>query len=133
MIVCDSSIIYKMIKSEKINHLSGQSTSSIAVYELGNILWKSSVLTNVYSQKEASELLDLCEFVLEDMRVVHSDLNDIYKAAFKYKTSFYDAAYLCLALDMNVPLATLDRKLVQKASSMVKVLTFDQWMASMPK
>lgn len=128
MIVCDASAIYKAIKSNRLDVIVGQSTSSVAVYELGNIVWKYSVLAKIYDHKEASDLLNICEGVLEEMRVVHNDLNDIYRMAEKYRASFYDAAYLCLAADMNIPLVTLDQKLAQKASGSVKVISFDQFI-----
>lgn len=130
MIVCDASAIYKAIKSNRLEVIVGQSTSSVAVYELGNIVWKYAVLAKIYDQKEASDLLNICEGVLEEMRVVHSDLNDIYRMAEKYHTSFYDAAYICLAADMNIPLVTLDQKLVQKATGAVKVISFDRFIQS---
>ena len=128
MMVCDASAIYKTIKSNRLELLVGQCTSSIAVYELGNVIWKHAVLVKTYDQKEANDLLNICEGILEGMRVVHSDLNDIYQMAEKFRTSFYDAAYLCLAADLNVPLVTLDKKLARKASGSVKIITFDRFI-----
>lgn len=128
MMVCDASAIYKTIKSNRLELLVGQSTSSIAVYELGNVIWKHAILVKTYDQKEANDLLNICEGILEEMRVVHNDLNDIYRMAEKYRTSFYDAAYLCLAADMNVPLVTIDQKLVQKAAGSIKVVSFDRFI-----
>ena len=128
MIVCDASAIYKAIKSNCLDRLVGQSTSAVAVYELGNVVWKNSVLSKTYDQREANALLNICENALEEMRVVHSDLNDIYRMAEKYRTSFYDAAYICLATDMNIPLVTLDQKLAQKVSTSVQVISFDRFI-----
>ena len=128
MMVCDASAIYKTIKSNRLDRLVGQSISSIAVYELGNVIWKHAILVKTYDQKEANDLFNICERALEEMRVVHSDLNDIYRMAEKYRTSFYDGAYLCLAADMNIPLVTLDQKLAQKASGSVKVVSFDHFI-----
>lgn len=128
MIVCDSSVIYQAVRLRQPEHLAGQCTSALAVYELGNVVWKNSIIGRLYSQEDAAGLLNVFEQVLEEMRVVHSDLNDIYKMASKHKTSFYDAAYVCLAADMNVPLVTLDQKLAQKAASSVKVIAFDQFI-----
>lgn len=128
MIVCDSNVIFDTIKMGRQDRLKDQCTSALAVYELGNVVWKYASLAKTYSQKEANDLLSLYEIVLEDMRVVHSDLNHIYFVAEKYRTSFYDAAYLCLAKDMNLPLVTLDQKLANKASGSVKVVSFDQFI-----
>ncbi len=128
MMVCDSNVIFDAIKIGRADRLSGQCTSALAVYELGNVVWKYASLAKSYDQKEANDLLSFYETVLEEMRVVHSDLNDIYRMAEKYRTSFYDAAYVCLAADMNIPLVTLDAKLAQKASASVKVISFDQFI-----
>lgn len=128
MNVCDASAIYQSVMLGQSQRLTDQCTSALAVYELGNVVWKDSVIGRKYSQQDATELLNVFEQILEGMRVVHFDLKDIYTMAFKYKTSFYDAAYVCLAKDMNIPLVTLDQKLAQKASGSVKVVTFDRFI-----
>jgi predicted nucleic acid-binding protein len=130
MNVCDSSTIYQAIHLNQPQCLVGQCTSALAVYELGNVVWKNSLIGKKYSQEEAAGLLVGFEQILEEMRVVHFDLNDIYKMAAKFKISFYDAAYVALAVDMNIPLVTLDQKLAQKAAHSIKVLSFDQFIKS---
>jgi predicted nucleic acid-binding protein len=50
--------------------------------------------------------------------VCHNDLTvlkDIHKAAVQYDLSAYDAAYLQLAIDKNIPLVTLDKHLKRMA------------------
>ena len=125
MKVFDSSAIYKMISLGKSAQLSAQYTSSLALFELGNIIWKNSVLIHVYSQKEALELLGVCELVLERMRISHAELKDIYHIAAKYHISFYDATYVCLAIHLKCPLVTLNQKLANKIKSTVDVQSIE--------
>ncbi len=128
MTVIDSSAIYKIISTDRFALLSDQYTSSLAFFELGNIIWKSSILAHVYSQKEAVELLSACEIALDKMRVGYSDLDKIYKIAAYHHISFYDASYVCLAIDFRSPLVTLDDKLAHKVSSIVNILSFEQFI-----
>jgi predicted nucleic acid-binding protein len=128
MTVLDSSAIYKIISINRLSLLSDQYTSSLAFFELGNIIWKSSILAHIYSQKEALELLSACEMALDKMRVGYSDFDKIYKIAAHHHISFYDASYVCLALDFKSSLITLDDKLAQKVSSIVDILSFEQFI-----
>ena len=125
MMVFDTSAIYKSISSGKASHLVDQYTSYLAFFELGNIVWKNSVLGKVYTQKEAKELLSVCELVLEKMRVNYVDLNNVYHIAAQHHISFYDATFVCLAIDLKCPLVTLDRKLSVKVKSLLTILAFE--------
>ena len=128
MIVLDSSAIYKTICLKRTDLLTERFSSALAFFELGNIVWKNSHLKPIYSEKESSELLSVCEYALNRMRIFYSDADKIYKIARQCKLSFYDAAYLSIAAENEVPLVTLDGALATKASTVVKVLTFDQFL-----
>lgn len=128
MIVYDSSAIYKIISIGKSSQLSVQHTSSLAFFELGNIVWKNSVLKSIYSQSEAIELLEACERVLEKMRISYADIKDIYHIAGKCHISFYDASYVCLARELKCPFVTLDNKLASKIKSVVDTLALEEIM-----
>ena len=122
MKVFDSSAIYKAISLGKPAQLFDQYTSSLAFFELGNIIWKNSQLAKIYSQKEAAEFLNICEIVLEKMRISYANLSDIYHLAAKYHVSFYDASYISLAINLNCSFVTLDEKLAHKVRSDVNVV-----------
>ena len=122
MIVFDSSAIYMAISQGKTKQLAGEYTTALAMFELGNIIWKQSVLAKVYSQKEALELLKACEMVLEKMRISYPNSEDIYHLAVRCRISFYDAAYACLAVQLKAPLATLDDKFADKIRSYVDIV-----------
>lgn len=123
--VFDSSAIYMAIGQGKTKQLGGQYTSMLAMFELGNIIWKESVLANRYSQKEAVELFATCELVLEKMRILHPDPEDIYRLAARCRISFYDAAYASLAVKLKTPLATLDHKFADKIRSFIEIVPID--------
>ena len=129
MTVVDSGVIYECVRLAKTRPLTGQYTTSLALFELGNIVWKNSVLVRTYSQKDACQLLSGCEIVIEKMRVSYSNLEHIYQLSARHHISFYDAAYVCLARDLKVPLVTLDIKLTQKIGSAVDILPFDQFIS----
>ena len=126
MMVFDSSAIYLAISQGKTQHLIGQYTTTLAMFELGNIIWKNSVLGKVYSQKEALELLEACELILEKMKMAHPDLDDTYRLAANCRISFYDAAYVCLAVQLKAALVTLDNNLVKKIHSLVTITPFER-------
>jgi predicted nucleic acid-binding protein len=126
MKVFDSSAIYKIISLGRTAQLPAQYTSSLASFELGNILWKNSILASTYSQKEAIELLSVCEIVLEKMRISYADFKETYSIAAKHHITFYDATYVCLAMKLKCPLVTLDAKLAQKIKHAIDVLTVEQ-------
>ena len=125
MNVFDSSAIYKAIKSSKHAILSQGYTSPLAYYELGNIVLKNSTQFKFYSSIEAQDVLEICDIVLGQMRIINPDMKDIYVIASKLHLSFYDATYVCLAQKLNMPLITLDKKLTHKASSFVKITPFE--------
>ncbi len=114
MKVFDSSAIYKAISSGQVKMLVGQCTSPLASYELGSIILKNSVIHKIYSSREAKELLGVCEIILEKMRIISPDLEDIYQVASKFHLSFYDASFVSLAIGQKTTLVTLDKKLAHK-------------------
>lgn len=121
MMVFDSSGIYKSISLGKAGQLVGQHTCFLAFFELGNIIWKNSVLVQTFSLKEAKELLSVCDLVLEKMRLNYVDFKDVYQVAAQYHITFYDAAYVTLAIQLKCPLVTLDNKLISKVKTAVKI------------
>ena len=125
MNVFDSSAIYKSIKSNKHQILSQGYTCPLAYFELGNIVLKNSFQFKFYSSAEAQDILKICDIVLSQMRILNTDMKDIYEIASKLQLSFYDAAYVSLAKQLNIPLITLDKKLIHKANYFVKTIHFE--------
>ena len=129
MSVFDSSAIYKAIGISNVSMLAGGYTVPLAMYELGNIVLKNSVLFHKYTSHESQELLKICETTLEKMIIVSpDDLQYVYQIAVKFQLSFYDATYVCLAKKLNMSLVTLDKKLANKAHSFISIIFFEDFV-----
>ena len=129
MSIFDSSAIYKAIGISNVSLLAGECTVPLALYELGNIVLKNSLLFKKYSSREAHELLRICETTLNTMRVISPDnWEHVYQIAVSYQLSFYDATYVCLAKRLNMSLVTLDKKLANKAHHFVDIILFENFI-----
>jgi predicted nucleic acid-binding protein len=121
MRVFDASSIFVAIKTGRQHLLKDASSVILARYELGNIIWKETALSGVYSADEGIHLVKVFDRILGEMRLLHPPLEQVYKTALKYKTTYYDASYLFAALDLNIPLITEDKKMRQKAESALRI------------
>lgn len=55
---------------------------------------------------------------LEKLSIITTQINnDIYEIAREFNLSAYDACYLALALEKNIPIATLDKALISAAEN----------------
>jgi len=105
-----------------VNILDEQSTLDLAIYELGNVLWKESRV-NKRTESETSTLVGYMMQVLgvmEIQRVQIDDILDIESNAVKFAITFYDASYLTIAKKCNRILVTEDKQL-QKVAKEAKV------------
>lgn len=129
MKVFDSSAIYKAITLPDLAVLAGVYTVPLALYELGNAVLTNSTVHKKYSFHEAQELLKICKKALDGMKlIVPNDLPYVYQIATRYNLSFYDAAYVCLAKELNISLITLDKKLQNKARSFADIVLFEDFV-----
>lgn len=78
-------------------------------YEVRNVLVLNERRKRITSEDSNEFLIALEEFSI-DMDV-HSDGTQIIDLSRKYNLSVYDAAYLALAINVRLPLATLDKNL----------------------
>jgi len=124
VIVFDSGAIYMAISQGKSDQLKGQYTLPLAMFELGNIFWKYSVFSKVYSHNEVIEFMGSCQTVLEKMKIVYPDMKMSYQIATDLHLSFYDASYVALAKSLNISLITMDNKLANKARACVPLVSY---------
>ena len=66
----DSSAIFRAIKENKIELLNGNYTIELARYELGNIIWKDSVLQATLSVQESKMIAKTIKHTLTIMEVL---------------------------------------------------------------
>lgn len=123
MYLLDSSAIARVLgglKGEAVKTLDGKITLDLARYELGNVIWKQSVLEGRLSLEEAVDKAGSLAKIFEllEIRCVDSveDFEGVMKLAVELGMTFYDAAYLYSAKKDRLTLVTENGELVEKAS-----------------
>lgn len=97
-------------------HQSGAVVPSLWALEAANVMAKAQRMGKI-NQAQSSAFIALLESlpIDADNQTAGRALHDTLDLAHRYGLSAYDAAYLELALRMQLPLATLDQEL-QKAA-----------------
>jgi predicted nucleic acid-binding protein len=123
----DSSAIFKTIEKNQIEVLSGNLTLDLARYELGNIVWKDSVLQARISEKDAKNIVKVFGRTLSVMDVldIAGSEEEILETAIGFKITFYDAAYVYFSKTRGVRLVTEDLRLIKKISQTVNFSTLE--------
>lgn len=122
----DSSAIFRAIKENKIEALSGNFTLELARYELGNILWKEHTLHATLSEQEAKALAKTINHTLTIMDTIETAgyEEEILETAINQKITYYDASYAYLAKTKQLTLITEDIRLTKKITP-TKASTLD--------
>jgi predicted nucleic acid-binding protein len=93
--------------------------------EIGNILWKRA-RTDELSAEQAAQALQKLEAIPLTTMPVSSLMDLTFEIAAGYGRSFYDSAYLALAIHERAPLLTADAKLVRAlARTPLEQMVFD--------
>ncbi len=126
--ILDASSIYTLIKLGKPEVLVGGTTLELAVYELGNAIWKEVAVFKTISVGEAIKILSVVKRCLEvlDITSIKDGEEGALRLACERGLSFYDAAYLYLAQTRAEPLVTEDGRLREVASKLVKAMSVAQ-------
>lgn len=104
----------------------GQYTLPLAFYEVGNSFWNDSAAQQLLSRDDAMAAVDYLTSVRTEMTVV--ELSDIgatvvFEIAWNEGVTYYDAAYLGAARELNATLVTEDGGMADHASDSVTVTT----------
>ena len=112
----DASSIFVAVKRDKEEKLLGNYTIDLAIYELGNIVWKETNLFKTLKVNEAEELLEILDEILKLMKIINiEDLDkEIFEFAIQNNLTFYDASYAYTAKKMGLSLVTEDAKMRNK-------------------
>ncbi len=116
-----------------IDVLKGNITVSLAYYEIGNVLWKECNLYKRVSVEEAVKTLRFMYSMLGLMKVIHIEdvsfsINTFFMAN-KLNITYYDAAYLNVAKELDKVLVTDDKRLREIAEKInVKTLSSKNWI-----
>ena len=129
----DSSAIFRAIKENTVEALLGNYTTELARYELGNTIWKKTILQKEITYDESKKLIRLLKQVLYLMETLRTDCQEeqILDLAGKLKLTFYDASYVFHAKERNLTLVTEDETLTKKASAH-KVLGISEELSKKP-
>jgi len=109
----DSSAIFEAVRlgSKALDLLKGNFTTTLAYYELGNILWKYEGKLNV------EIVFSAMKKVLPLMEVIEVGLDkEVLDEAFKRGLTYYDSAYLVTAKRLGVGLVSLDKDLIRNGA-----------------
>lgn len=114
----DSSALLNIIRERKQNAyglLKGNLTLSLTKHEIGNALWKETLLLGRISFEEASEALSLLDKDLEIMEIVYPKRSNLaFRLAFDLQVTYYDASYVAASIENYAKLVTSDVKLARR-------------------
>jgi len=125
-------ILFGKMREKAVEFLEGAVTLDLALYELGNLIWKECILKRMISGKEALERIeDLVKVLglmyLESLR--NGDVEGAMMLAIDLNLTFYDASYLHIAKSRNIPLITEDKELLEKAKRIgVKAFRVEEYL-----
>jgi predicted nucleic acid-binding protein len=117
--VFDASSIFEIAKQADAFPLIDGYVLYLTVYELGNILWKHTTLTNSLSVEEAEETRQIVNKMLQMMNFqpVSNIDHETVAIASKLSISYYDASYIQASKSLNGELITEDKRLAKAAKS----------------
>ncbi|MEN3016244.1 MAG: type II toxin-antitoxin system VapC family toxin [Candidatus Methanosuratincola petrocarbonis] len=125
--VFDSSSIFEALIRKRIRLLSGNLTISLARYELGNVIWKRSMLSKDLKPGTQAKLLALARDGLKLMRVIDIEGQEegVLNVAEELNIAFYDASYVYAAKVQGLPLVTEDKELRERAKCKITTVSLD--------
>jgi len=106
--------------------LKDSSVLDLTFYEVGNAIWKESILTKLLTPDESKTLEKATQTVLAKTDRITGDAETfqrILEIAKKEKLSFYDSSYIYFAKERGLVLVTEDKELKTKAQRHVDVRT----------
>ena len=98
-------------------------TINLAVFEIGNIIWKEVSVYKSISIKEALEILEALSDLLELMTIININMleKEILEIASELGVTYYDASYVYSAWKRNLVFVTEDKKLTRAIKNKMKL------------
>ena len=100
----------------------------LTYYEVGNAIWKESILTRFITPEESKTMERLVQEILRETERVTFEMESFQKIleiAKAEKLSFYDSSYIHFAKQGGLKLITEDKQLKAKAQRHVGVQTMN--------
>ena len=119
----DSSAIINLCGTKRVERLLDGWTLNLAIYELGNAVWKQVKIHKRITVEEAKLVLESLMEVFKRLKKprVEDPLMTL-KIAMKENLTYYDASYVSAALKNNLTLVTDDDKLYEAGKKYVKTM-----------
>ena len=109
-----------------ITTVFGQYTLDLAFYEAGNSFWRDSAAQQIVNREDATDAVDYLNDVRKEMRVLSVDdvgATRIFETAWDEGVTYYDAAYITAAIELEATLVTEDGGRADHASEAVSTTT----------
>ena len=121
--VFDSSAIINLCGDRKTEKLLDGWTLNLAIYELGNAVWKQVKIHEKITIEEANLVLDSLTEVFRRLRKPETENSlETLKIAVKEGLTYYDASYISAAVENNLTLVTDDEKLYKIGKKYVRTV-----------
>ena len=120
----DASAIFFFILRNEPERLAGSYTLDLAPYELGNAVWRQSVLLKRLNAEERNRVMDRASGLLGLMKVLRAEGHErrILDVAVELGITYYDAAYVHMARDTGAKLVTVNERLARRAKQVVEIV-----------
>ena len=132
MYLLDASSIVNLIRRGSIRPLIEGVTLDLALYESLNAVWKEHRLLKRFDRKITSEFLGIISDVFSVIKIasIKGFEEGVFNLALKEKVTIYDASYMYIAMKGGLILVTDDRKLKDRASKYLKVISTSELVSS---
>ena len=115
--------IIRMLGDASLSYIRNSYTLSLTPYEIGNALWKETMLLRKISLEEAMQLLDAIEFLLRYLYIIEPrNKRLVLEIAHRLKITYYDASYVVSAHELEAELVTDDDVLRRRIEESREVL-----------
>ncbi|MBO8182746.1 MAG: type II toxin-antitoxin system VapC family toxin [Archaeoglobus sp.] len=118
----DSSAIINLCGRGNLDKFDGGYTLNLAIFEIGNAVWKQVYLKRRIETEEGLIVLEVLTEIFENLKKIEVSARDVLMLAIEEGLTFYDAAYLHAAIKNNLTLVTDDDRLFKIAKKHVRVL-----------
>ena len=121
--IFDSSAIINLCGDRKAEKLLDGWTVNLAIYELGNAVWKQVKIHKKITVEEANLVLDSLTEVFRRLRkpATENTLKTL-EIAVKEDLTYYDASYISAAVENDLTLVTDDDKLYRAGKKYVRTV-----------
>lgn len=123
----DTSSIINLCGNGREGLLYSEYTLPLAIYEVGNAIWRQVYISKAITLDEGIKTLDAVVGVFETMKkIAPEDPVEVLKLAVTEGLTYYDAAYFYTAMKDNLTLVTDDARLQKAAGGHITIINSDE-------